>query len=112
MSKSRFDLEEIIDLEKWEKLQDALSLVTKMAILTVDYKGIVITSYSIHYTKLYEGCLCKLFEHSLESGESSQNQFVLFHCLRQLCENNPKRVRPRIRVTDAPFTYRASYNFV
>lgn len=46
MSKSRFDLEEIIDLEKWEKLQDALSLVTKMAILTVDYKGIPVTKHS------------------------------------------------------------------
>ena len=46
MSKSRFDLEEIIDLEKWEKLQDSLSLVTKMAILTVDYKGVPVTKHS------------------------------------------------------------------
>ena len=45
MSKSRYDLEEIIDLEKWEK-QDSLSLVTKMAILTVDYKGVPVTKHS------------------------------------------------------------------
>ncbi|GGG11933.1 PocR ligand-binding domain-containing protein [Paenibacillus aceti] len=46
MTKSRFDLEEIIDLQKWEKLQDSLSLVTKMAILTVDYKGVPVTKHS------------------------------------------------------------------
>ncbi|MEK3660311.1 PocR ligand-binding domain-containing protein [Paenibacillus sp. FSL F4-0236] len=46
MSKSRFNLEEIIDLKKWEKLQDSLSLVTKMAILTVDYKGVPVTKHS------------------------------------------------------------------
>lgn len=46
MPKSRFNLEEIIDLKKWEKLQDSLSLVTKMAILTVDYKGVPVTKHS------------------------------------------------------------------
>ncbi|GGH28747.1 PocR ligand-binding domain-containing protein [Paenibacillus segetis] len=46
MVKSRFDLEHIIDLEKWHKLQDSLSLVTKMAIITVDYKGVPVTKHS------------------------------------------------------------------
>lgn len=46
MVKSRFDIGRIIDLEKWHKLQDSLSLVTKMAIITVDYKGVPVTKHS------------------------------------------------------------------
>ncbi|OPA73335.1 transcriptional regulator [Paenibacillus selenitireducens] len=46
MSNSRFDLKRIIDLEKWDKLQDSLSLVSKMAILTVDYKGVPVSKHS------------------------------------------------------------------
>jgi len=46
MVKSRYDLERIIDMEKWHKLQDSLSLVTKMAIITVDYKGVPVTKHS------------------------------------------------------------------
>lgn len=46
MTTSRFDLKSIIDLDKWHKLQDALSLVTKLAIITVDYKGVPVTKHS------------------------------------------------------------------
>ena len=40
------DLENILDIQKWQTLQDSLALVTKMAIITVDYKGIPITTHS------------------------------------------------------------------
>ncbi len=43
---SRYDLNRIIDIDKWHKLQDSLSLVTKMAIITVDYKGVPVTKHS------------------------------------------------------------------
>lgn len=46
MTKSRYDLKSIIDLDKWHKLQDSLSLVTRMAIVTVDYKGVPVTKHS------------------------------------------------------------------
>lgn len=46
MSHSLFQLDKIIDLEKWHKLQDSLALVTKMAIITVDYKGVPVTKHS------------------------------------------------------------------
>lgn len=46
MTKSRYDLRSIIDLEKWHTLQDSLSLVTRMAIITVDYKGVPVTKHS------------------------------------------------------------------
>lgn len=39
-------LDTIIDLEKWQKLQDSLSLVTNMAIITTDYKGVPVTKHS------------------------------------------------------------------
>ncbi|MNZ56850.1 HTH-type transcriptional activator Btr [compost metagenome] len=46
MTPSLFNLNNIIDLEKWHKLQDSLALVTKMAIITVDYKGVPVTKHS------------------------------------------------------------------
>jgi len=46
MVNSLFNLENIIDIDKWHKLQDSLALVTKMAIITVDYKGIPVTKHS------------------------------------------------------------------
>lgn len=46
MMNSLFNLDKIIDLEKWHTLQDSLALVTKMAIITVDYKGSPVTEHS------------------------------------------------------------------
>lgn len=46
MMLSKYDLKSIIDLEKWQALQDSLSLVTQMAIITVDYKGVPVTRHS------------------------------------------------------------------
>ncbi|MNO24464.1 Bifunctional transcriptional activator/DNA repair enzyme AdaA [compost metagenome] len=46
MMQSKYDLKSIIDLEKWHALQDSLSLVTQMAIITVDYKGVPVTRHS------------------------------------------------------------------
>ena len=45
--KNSFDLDRILDLRRWQKLQDQLSLITKMAIVTVDYKGNPITEHSM-----------------------------------------------------------------
>jgi ligand-binding sensor protein/AraC-like DNA-binding protein len=39
-------LNKILDLQKWKRLQDSLASVTKLAILTVDYKGNPVTSHS------------------------------------------------------------------
>lgn len=46
MSNPLFNLENIIDLEKWHRLQDSLARVTKMAIITVNYKGVPVTRHS------------------------------------------------------------------
>lgn len=39
-------LHNVIDINKWQKLQDSLALVTKMALITVDYKGTPVTDHS------------------------------------------------------------------
>lgn len=40
------NMDKILNNEKWQKLQDSLAHMTKMAIITVDYKGIPITRHS------------------------------------------------------------------
>lgn len=39
-------LRNILDIERWEKIQDQLAEVTKTAIITVDYRGFPITKHS------------------------------------------------------------------
>ncbi|MEY8743832.1 PocR ligand-binding domain-containing protein [Bacillales bacterium AN1005] len=46
MIKEYLHINKILDLNKWKRLQDSLATVTKLAILTVDYKGIPVTSHS------------------------------------------------------------------
>ncbi|MDR0885926.1 MAG: PocR ligand-binding domain-containing protein [Clostridiales Family XIII bacterium] len=43
---NRENLIELIDLEKWQTLQDSVSEVTGMAIITVDYQGTPISAHS------------------------------------------------------------------
>lgn len=46
MKSKSLNLKNIINLDKWQKLQDSLATVTKMAIITVDYKGIPVSKHS------------------------------------------------------------------
>ncbi len=39
-------LEKILDIEKWEMVQDSLSKVTQMAMITTNFKGVPITKHS------------------------------------------------------------------
>lgn len=39
-------IEKILNLSKWQAIQDSLSKVTKLAIITVDYKGVPVTTHS------------------------------------------------------------------
>ncbi len=47
MRNNSFDLEQLLDIPRWQKLQDQLARVINMAIITVDYKGIPITKHSM-----------------------------------------------------------------
>ncbi|RCX07348.1 ligand-binding sensor protein [Anaerobacterium chartisolvens] len=46
MKKVHSSLNNVLDLEKWQRLQDSLAVAAKMAIITIDYKGIPITDHS------------------------------------------------------------------
>jgi ligand-binding sensor protein/AraC-like DNA-binding protein len=46
MNRAYVILDKILDLAKWQSLQDGLSQVTRLAILTIDYKGVPITAHS------------------------------------------------------------------
>lgn len=47
MKTENFNLNKIIDFTKWQKLQDSLALVTKMAMITIDYKGNPVVKHSM-----------------------------------------------------------------
>ncbi|MGL5086563.1 MAG: PocR ligand-binding domain-containing protein [Clostridium sp.] len=46
MKNENISLSKIIDFKKWQKLQDSIALLTKAAIITVDYKGKPVTKHS------------------------------------------------------------------
>lgn len=46
MKNEHSSLNNVLDIKKWQSLQDSLSLVTKMALITIDYKGTPVTDHS------------------------------------------------------------------
>ena len=46
MKAEKKSLLSVLEPEKWQTLQDALAVVTDMAIITVDYKGVPVTKHS------------------------------------------------------------------
>lgn len=46
IKREKINLNKIIDFEKWQAIQDNISLVTNMAVITVDYKGNPISKHS------------------------------------------------------------------
>jgi ligand-binding sensor protein/AraC-like DNA-binding protein len=56
----------VIDIEKWQKLQDALAVATDMAIITIDCTGVPVTEHS-HCSEF-----CKRMRKAPELGEECQ----------------------------------------
>ncbi len=46
MDNNFINIRTVLDIEKWQRIQDELALVTGMAMITVDYKGEPVTSHS------------------------------------------------------------------
>ena len=46
MGKTQFDIEEVLDLDKWEVVQESIASATHLAIILVDYRGKPITKHS------------------------------------------------------------------
>ncbi|WP_434309751.1 PocR ligand-binding domain-containing protein [Hominifimenecus sp. rT4P-3] len=87
-----FNLHRILRLENWQQLQDAIAKATKMAIITVDYKGIPITEHSCRQR------FC----------EKLRNDPALFpYCHKCDARGGLEAVRQ-----DAPYIYHCHYNIV
>lgn len=90
--KAATHLSQIIDIEKWHSLQDSLSLVTKMAIITVDYKGVPVTKHS-H---------CQSFCQAVR-----QDQMLSEYCQKCDARGGLEAVR-----TNKPYIYSCHFNIV
>lgn len=65
------ELKNILDLEKWEKLQESLALSTRLAIILVDYKGRPVTKHSQVQP------FCQLVRHSPSSRNFVKNVMLV-----------------------------------
>lgn len=85
-------IQKVFDLQKWERLQDSLASVTKLAILTVDYKGNAVTGHS--------GCqsFCKMVR---------QDEDLLPYC--QKCDSRGGLEAVR---SNKPYIYLCHYNII
>ena len=85
-------LDKILDLKKWQNLQDSLAIVTKLAIITVDYKGYPITGHSS----------CHPFCQSVRKDET-----LVRHCHK--CDSRGGLEAAR---TNAPYIYLCHFNII
>ncbi len=92
MRNNSFDLDHILDLKRWQKLQDQLALMTNMAIITVDYKGNPITTHS----------MCCPFCQSVRS-----NPQLAKYC--QICDSRAGLEAVR---SQKPFIYFCHFNII
>jgi ligand-binding sensor protein/AraC-like DNA-binding protein len=92
MEKKNPDVERIFNLEKWQILQDSLAQVTRLAIITTDYRGIPLTEHS----------LCQPFCQCVRADP------ILSKCC-QRCDSIAGLEAVR---TNRPFIYRCHFNIV
>lgn len=89
---NNFNLDKLIDLEKWEDLQETIASVTNVAIIIVDYKGNPVTKHS--------GChrFCK---------EIRANSELVKYC--QKCDSRGGLEAVRL---NEPYIYLCHYNII
>ncbi|WP_332524181.1 PocR ligand-binding domain-containing protein [Terrisporobacter sp.] len=92
MKIDNLNLNKVIDFKKWQKLQGDLSLVTNMAIITVDYKGNPISNHSG----------CSKFCQSVRSHEKMEK-----YC--QKCDSRGGLEAVRL---NEPYIYLCHYNII
>ncbi|NCA99576.1 MAG: AraC family transcriptional regulator [Clostridia bacterium] len=85
-------IEKILNLDKWQAIQDSLSKVTKLAIITVDYKGVPITTHSC----------CNTFCQKVRSVPE----------LRTLCQKCDSRAGLEAVRSNEPFIYLCHFGIV
>ncbi|MGY3765943.1 PocR ligand-binding domain-containing protein [Vagococcus vulneris] len=87
-----YELESVLDIEKWEKVQESIALATKLAIILVDYRGRPVTSHS----KVQPFC------HLARSTPK----------LAELCEKCDARGGLEAVRTGEPFIYRCHFDII
>lgn len=92
MTGEPLSIQTVFDLEKWERLQDSLASVTKLAILTVDYKGNAVTRHSA----------CQSFCNAVRQDED-----LLPYC--QKCDSRGGLEAVR---SNKPYIYLCHYNII
>lgn len=92
MSDTQFDIEQVLDLNKWESVQESIALATHLAIILVDYRGKPITKHS--QVKPF----CQLVRSHPE---------LSVHCEKCDSRGGLEAVR-----TGQPFIYRCHFNIV
>lgn len=89
MKSSYLNLNKILDIGKWQMLQDSIALVTKMAIITVDSMGTPITTHSYpcrfcqfvrSQPELREYCFKCDSRGGLEAVRTNASYIYLCHC--------------------------------
>lgn len=88
----QFDIERVLDLNKWERLQESIAIATQMAIILVDYRGKPITKHS--QVKPF----CNLARSHPELGK---------YCEKCDARGGLEAVR-----TGEPFIYRCHFNII
>jgi ligand-binding sensor protein/AraC-like DNA-binding protein len=92
VGKTQFDIEEVLDLDKWEVVQESIASATHLAIILVDYRGKPITKHS----QVQPFC-----------------QFVRQHpALSSYCEKCDSRGGLEAVRTGQPFIYRCHFDIV
>ena len=92
MKENYLDLDRILDLDRWQKLQDQFARITDMAIITVDYKGTPITQHS----------MCCPFCESVRSNPQ----------LSKYCEICDSRAGFEAVRSQKPFVYLCHFNII
>lgn len=92
VSNGQFDIEQVLDLNKWETLQESIARATHLAIILVDYRGKPITKHSQVQP------FCQLVRNHPE--------------LSVYCEKCDSRGGLEAVRTGQPFIYRCHFNIV
>ncbi|MGC4018580.1 MAG: PocR ligand-binding domain-containing protein [Muricomes sp.] len=87
-----FNLDKLLDLKKWQDLQDSLADVTQLAIITVDYKGNPISAHS----------RCTPFCQKIRSNPE----------LAKMCQKCDSRAGLESVRSNRPYIYLCHYNII
>lgn len=87
-----FNLDKILDLTKWQDLQDSLADITQLAIITIDYKGKPVSNHS----------KCTSFCNAIRTNDE----------LAKMCQKCDSRAGLEAVRYNRPYIYLCHYNII